>query len=97
MGFASILAGQRGLGSVYLLGTHEESDTLFGSPAPKIPPGDVAASGVERIAVEMSVQLREAFARWLGGAARVLLRGHSIMPGPGSPEDEAERAYLELL
>ena len=97
MGFASLLAGQQRQGAVFLLGTPDESAALFGSPAPKIPPGDVDASGVERIAVETSVRLREAFARWLGGAARGLLQGHAVMPGPGSPEEDAERAYLDVL
>jgi class 3 adenylate cyclase len=97
MGFASLLAGQQRLGSVYLLGTAEERAALFGAPAPKLPPGDVDEAGVERIAVETSVQLREAFGRWLGGAARVLRKGHAVMPGPGSPEVDAERAYLDLL
>ncbi len=97
MGFASLLAGQQRQGAVFLLGTPEESAELFGSPAPKIPPGDVDASGVERVAVETSVRLRETFTRWLGGAARILLKGHAVMPGPGSPEEDAERAYLETL
>jgi len=97
MGFASLLAGQQRQGAVFLLGTPDESAMLFGSPAPKIPPGDVDASGDERIAVETSVRLREAFARWLGGAARGLLKGHAVMPGSGSPEEDAERAYLDTL
>ena len=97
MGFASLLAGQQRQGTVFLLGTPDESAGLFGTPAPKIPPGDFDAAGTERIAVEISVRLREAFARWLGGAARGLLKGHAIMPGPGSPEEDAERAYLDVL
>jgi len=97
MGFASLLAGQQRQGAVFLLGTPDESVALFGSPLPKIPPGDVDTSGVERIAVETSVRLREAFARWLGGAARGLLKGHAVMPGSGSPEEVAERAYLDVL
>ena len=64
MGFATLLAGQQRSGTVFLLGNPEESAGLFGTPAPKIPPGDVDASGVERIAVEISVRLREAFTRW---------------------------------
>jgi len=97
MGFASLLAGQQRLAGVFLLGTPDEAALLFGSPAPQIPPGDVDASGVERVAVETGVRLREAFARWLGGAARGLLKGQAVMPDPGSPEEEAERAYLDEL
>lgn len=97
MGFASLLAVQQRHGAVFLLGTPDESALLFGSPAPKIPPGDVDPSGVERIAVELGVRLRETFARWLDGVSRWLLKGHAAMPGPGSPEEDAERAYLETL
>jgi len=97
MGFTSLLAGQQRQGGVFLLGTADESVVLFGAPLPKFPPGDIDVSGGERIAVEVSVRLREAFARWLGGAARSFLKGHAIMPGPGSPEEDAERAYLEVL
>ena len=97
MGFASLLAGQLRQRSVFLLGTPDESAALFGSPAPKIPPGDVDAAGVERIAIESNVHLREAFSRWLGGVAQALLQRHNAMPGPGSPEEDAERAYFEVL
>ena len=97
MGFATLLAGQQRQGTVFLLGTPEESTALFGAPLPNIPHGDVEASGSERIAVETSVRLRESFARWLGGAARGLLKGQAVMPGPGSPEEDAERTYLETL
>jgi class 3 adenylate cyclase len=97
MGVASLLAGQQRQGAVFLLGTADETAVLFGSPLPKMPSGDVDASGVERIAVETSVQLRESFARWLAGAARGLLQGHAVMPGAGSPEEDAERAYLDAL
>jgi class 3 adenylate cyclase len=97
MGFASLLAGQLRQRSVYLLGTADEGVGLFGSPAPNLPPGDVDAAGVERIAVEPCVQLREAFARWLGGVARSLQQRHSVMPGPGSPQEAAERAYFDIL
>jgi len=97
MGFASLLAGQQRQGTAYLLGTPDESALLFGSPLPKIPPGDVDPSGVEHIAVESSARLRESFTRWLGGAARGLQQGHAIMPGSGSPEEDAERAYLDAL
>jgi class 3 adenylate cyclase len=97
MGFSSLLAGHLRQGAVFLLGTPEESVALFGSPLPKLPPGDADDSGVERIAVETSVPLREAFARWLGVAARGLLRGHAVMPGSGSPEEAAERAYHDAL
>ncbi len=97
MGFASLLAGQQRQGVSFLLGTPEESAVLFGAPPPKIPHGDRDAAGRERIAVETSLQLRDAFVRWLGGAASGLRQGHAIMPGPGSPEEAAERAYLEAL
>lgn len=97
MGFASLLAGQQRQGAVFLIGSSDESVQLFGAPLPKIPPGDVDNSGVERIAVETSVRLREAFARFLRGAARGLRQGNAIMPGSGSPEEDAERAYLETL
>ena len=82
MGFASLLAGQQRQGIVFLIGTPEESAALFGTPAPKIPHGDVDASGVERIAIATGIGLREAFARWLDGIARGLVEGQAIMPGP---------------
>lgn len=96
MGFASLLAGQV-RGAVFLLGTPDESAALFGSPLPKLPPGDIDASGAERLAVETGPRLREAFDRWLGGAVRSLVNGGASMPASGSPEEDAENAYLDAL
>ena len=97
MGFVSLLAGRKRQECTFLLGTPDESAMLFGSPSPQIPSGVVDASGAERIAVETGVQLKDAFARWLAGAARILPQGHAVMPAEGSPEEDAERTYLELL
>ena len=94
MSFASLLAGQSGQGSSFLLGTPAEHVLLFGVPLPELPPGDSDAGGRgERITVETSPRLREAFARWVAAADHGLTAG----PGAGAPDAEAERAYHGLL
>jgi class 3 adenylate cyclase len=97
MGFASLLAGRLRQGGVFLLGTPAESAALFGYPSPLLPPGDTDGSGAERLAVEINPRLREAFARWLGNAARSLLDPAAAMPAAGSADESAEREYVDAL
>ena len=97
MGFASLLSGRQLHAGVFLLGTPGESAALFGCPAPQLPSGDTDESGTERLSVEISPRLREAFARWIGSAARSILEPTAAMPASGSPDEDAEREYLGVL
>lgn len=97
MGFASLLAGQLRQGGVFLLGGLAEQTALFGSPPPLLPDGDCDERGSEKIAVETSPLLREAFARWLGVALRALAHDAVGMPVAGSADEAAERDYRDTL
>jgi class 3 adenylate cyclase len=97
MGFASLLAGQLRQGGVYLLGGDAERVALFGAPLPLLPDGEAGPGGEERIAVETSPRLREAFGRWAAAAARNLGQGGVAMPGAAAADDAAERDYCETL